>query len=342
MPIISHVCTPGEWCNVCDWNAGRGGTPKPAASRIQPPVQPPAPPATPCAHRGERVSLPGVQGWFECGHPERPLGNPVCPCKGCGPRCSGYTEEAPEVTIGDAPTVTPQRPFLVCTVAVGDTGAAMLEATGPLMRRYAERVGADFAAITGPTLNPYVLADKFRLHHLTPHYERLLFLDADALIHPDAPDLFRLVPPGQVAIRDDSPELSLDLKPDVIHTAASQGVTLPPFSRSLNSGVVLWCKDQPVWTPPYHPLPPTHIAEQCWVQANIERHGLPVFPLGREWNHQWWTDRSLSEASEAHVLHLAGMSQTDTVAGWKMNPTATRSVLLRAAAWAANRRDDNG
>jgi len=45
----------------------------------------------PCAHLGDVVNRPGqVRKWRQCNHPDAPKGNPVCPCKGCGPKCPGY------------------------------------------------------------------------------------------------------------------------------------------------------------------------------------------------------------------------------------------------------------
>lgn len=244
--------------------------------------------------------------------------------------------------IGDPPNLTPRSDRLVCTVAVGAKGEALLAATGPLMERYAAKVGADFYAVTGDPLNPgYPLADKFRLHHLTPHYERLLFIDADALIHPDAPDLFAEVPAG-VAIRDDAAEAGnlQYLSAAYRRVAVGQMLQGDDRGRVLNSGVVLWGKDCPsVWATPLWPFPADlHVAEQCFVQANIERYGYGVHPLDRRWNYQWWTDRPLAGVLPARpwVLHMAGLSQMAQVPGWNLNPDAVRSAVLIAAAWAAN------
>ena len=57
------------------------------------------PQATPCVHRGElltgvereRLGLSHQRVWLQCLHPAAPLGQVVCPCQGCGPKCSGYT-----------------------------------------------------------------------------------------------------------------------------------------------------------------------------------------------------------------------------------------------------------
>jgi predicted GH43/DUF377 family glycosyl hydrolase len=56
--------------------------------------------ALPCRFRSEdpvpaavayQSGLSPLRQWYECGHPEKPLGPLVCPCQGCGPQCRGYS-----------------------------------------------------------------------------------------------------------------------------------------------------------------------------------------------------------------------------------------------------------
>lgn len=59
-------------------------------------------PALPCALKGdpltgyERATAGKSHGpdWRHCLHAEKPLGEAVCPCMGCGPGCTGYQAEA--------------------------------------------------------------------------------------------------------------------------------------------------------------------------------------------------------------------------------------------------------
>lgn len=294
-------------------------------------------PTLPCRFVGEARLVEGsVSSWTGCGHPAKPLGDPVCPCRGCGPGCAGYEAAGLVIDAGDAYEFpAPASARIVCTVAVGETGAATLAATGDLMRRYAARIGADFYAIEGDALNPhYPVGDKFRLHHLTGRYERLCFIDADALVHPDAPDVFDAVPAGTVGFRDDAAD-SGDMRPYIDAVCKSQGVDPANRDVVLNSGVVVWDGGMPVWSPPPKPLPPgCHVAEQCWVQQTVGAARLPVTRLSRRWNHQWWADRdfALARRTPPYVLH-PGMSYSDAVPGWKMSPAQARAAALAAAAW---------
>lgn len=52
----------------------------------------------PCRLRGDELTgeeraargLSHTKLWLYCGHPEKPLGDVVCPCRGCRPGCPGY------------------------------------------------------------------------------------------------------------------------------------------------------------------------------------------------------------------------------------------------------------
>lgn len=76
----------------------------------------------PCEHLGDSLTsterealvLDRRRDWRHCLHPEQPLGEAVCGCKGCGPRCSGYTPEGlPE------PVFTPKAGDVPCGIVIG-------------------------------------------------------------------------------------------------------------------------------------------------------------------------------------------------------------------------------
>lgn len=80
--------------------AGRRASPH-AAERAAPPLLAPRPEsraAAECEHCGAELAggerqargLGHSQRWALCLHPEQPLGEAVCPCRGCGPKCPGY------------------------------------------------------------------------------------------------------------------------------------------------------------------------------------------------------------------------------------------------------------
>lgn len=67
-------------------------------------------PTLPCAYVGPDS---GAKGWHYCEHPDTPLGDVVCSCKGCGVRCPGYATELPapvvSTTLIDSTRLAPAR-----------------------------------------------------------------------------------------------------------------------------------------------------------------------------------------------------------------------------------------
>lgn len=79
------------------------------------------------------------------------------------------------------------------TLAVGGYPRAITDLTFPLMQRWARKVGADFRVIDSRAFPQHpITCEKFQLAGLAlaRHDEWSMFLDADALIHPNTPDLF--------------------------------------------------------------------------------------------------------------------------------------------------------
>lgn len=74
-----------------------------------------------------------------------------------------------------------------------DYDKTIKEITFPYMVKYAEKIGADFKLITERKfLDCPVNIEKFQLYEISKDYDWTIFLDADAIIHPNCPDLTEL------------------------------------------------------------------------------------------------------------------------------------------------------
>ena len=102
-----------------------------------------APPDTPdeCPHLGaeltgperQAVGLPHTKRWALCTHPTQPLGPYVCPCAGCGKRCTGHPAYRPPAEPRArpkpaAPKVKSAPPPLVAPLRLVPVGPAGLSA----------------------------------------------------------------------------------------------------------------------------------------------------------------------------------------------------------------------
>lgn len=209
------------------------------------------------------------------------------------------------------PPLAATSDLLIITVAAGQKAWDLLELTGPQMKRYAEKCGADFHAITNNLYPEYPLANKFRLKNLVTNYQRVLFLDVDVWVRASAADLFApmwgIPTSGLVMIHEDHPYITDKtwIESDRDLTARQQQVEPVPM-RLLNTGVVLFDGSQSdIWTPPPLPFAIRHIAEQTWVEFNLAKSKYPVALLGTEYNTQWWFPNFTQLEPTAHFVHLA-------------------------------------
>jgi len=208
---------------------------------------------------------------------------------------------------------------LLITVATGDEFWRLLGLTRPFFKEYASKCDADFVALMNTT-QTWPLYEKFRVHKWAGQYDQTLFVDSDCVIKSDCPNLFDMIPVGQVGLHDDTPLNSGHewLFRSWQRVMDSQQVFRPLDKPhvTLNSGVVMCDRDTAfIWSPPEKPLPEIHEAEQVWVQGTIQDRCMDVFKLPRAFNEQWYSqscepgsspEKWKRLADEAHIVHFAG------------------------------------
>ena len=214
----------------------------------------------------------------------------------------------------DAPQ-TPTSRHAVVTLAVGQKGRDLLAVSGPLMQAAARRWGADFVVIAGPD-TAFNIGEKLRLFdYLKPYpdgYDRVFYLDADALVLPTAPNPFEAFPAGVPYASDDlvgQPHAADWIDRENREVCDSQGWEWGgPFLKYWNSGV--WLVDAahaPAFEPPAKPYPVYHCSEQHAVNERMRSNDYGVTDFGRDWNWQWWIESKMDPPAGTHVLHFSGM-----------------------------------
>ena len=88
---------------------------------------------------------------------------------------------------------------LILTIAVGDAYQRMSALTHPAIKKYAEKIGADFQCITESDCSTPHWA-KFEIYNLLNKYERILYIDTDILVREDTPNLFEIVPQNELGM----------------------------------------------------------------------------------------------------------------------------------------------
>lgn len=215
-------------------------------------------------------------------------------------------------------------------VVVVAAGIDLAEATRKSTALYAARIGAAHVVIdvprvhaTGPGPYKYGRFEKYQAFGLLDAYERVLVLDADTLVTPRAPDVFRAVPEQCLGlVRED---VVLAKAPKLIGEAlaekalAEQGLgELPGWIEGYaNSGVIVasrchrdvfrlsgWLRGKIAAG-----IPGKHKEQQVtnWLaaQAGVQRYWLSGL-----WNYlrQYEWQMGLAR-SEAYIVHYAGRGE---------------------------------
>ena len=213
----------------------------------------------------------------------------------------------------------------VVTWIAGASARKWYSVTGPAMRRYADRVGADFIVLEGYTRQPYPMANKFRVRHVFDEYgyDLVLYVDGDILLRDDCENFFQSVPDGRVAILDETPFYDYWMTARFRHEAAvlmaSQGIEPTPedLPAPKNAGFYLMprqhCHAIRAFEKPF-PLCYRNGAtvEQTWFCTMLHRLDVPLHHLKFPEQHWlWYLDQHEASIDRASVLHFCGMTGQD-------------------------------
>lgn len=196
-------------------------------------------------------------------------------------------------------------------------GSPMLDVTGDLMLSYASRMGADFKALRhenhtdAELIRPHAI--KFHTAYELEFYERVLWIDADCLVSPAAPDLFELVPQ----------HFGLAAWSDELRVFEGHPVRRPThYAHGYFNGGVMLCGDANLFRlamdymqDPQGTMSQEEVvaimADQTPLNKAVHELGVSVFPLSESWNFLVSEDtcRRLGYTSSletAHIVHCAG------------------------------------
>ena len=212
----------------------------------------------------------------------------------------------------------PCKKNCIITVCSGQVYEDMFEKIRDRYEAYAEKCDADFVILSGYTQGWWGL-EKFRIKPFVEAYERTCFLDSDIIIKSNAPNIFNMVPEGQIGVHDDWPYLihkpfnflqwrDTERNSLVKSQVADENFDYATHDTLLNTGVVLTSKRHAdIWTPMKKQFPGNHCDEQFWIEYLILKKDYEVCKLPFSMNCQYWTDvfHSVAGVKEYYFLHLA-------------------------------------
>ncbi len=189
----------------------------------------------------------------------------------------------------------------IVTIAIGKSYTKLGNLTHPLMRSYAAKVNAEFIVVTehdSSLLSPHFA--KYCLFDWLGVYERILYVDTDVLIVDHCPDLFDIVPSGQLGVfleeNDVCPTKRATETQEICGSVAGWSGTF------FNSGVmVLSSQHRSLFDPSLGLNSIGSEFEQAQLNWNVHVLGIPIFDIGRKFNHIVW--ELDSSRYDSHMIH---------------------------------------
>jgi hypothetical protein len=207
----------------------------------------------------------------------------------------------------------------VVTLAIGREGREMLDLSGPFMERYAARIGAEFAPITERRIRHRLQwrkarvnlhLEKFQLGDLLDTVDRILYLDADILVSPSAPDFFALTMPEELGVVEDPGEENAWKRAEEMAAISTQrGDLCSPAPPYFNAGVLVLSQAHRELLR-FDParLAPGRWPDQTYLNYESARQNLPRRYLDSKANYlpgtPGWEDPAARRA--AWAVHYAG------------------------------------
>lgn len=203
----------------------------------------------------------------------------------------------------------------VVTLTIGHAYERLARLTYPFFHAYAERHGLAFLPINHPVVPGAPHFQKLACFDILDRYERIMFVDTDVLISPEAPNLFDIVPVcrfGAYNVSRHTPfhDNAILLIQDRLRDIGWRRVYF-------NSGVMVVSRahravfnpsdpDLSVWTKTCESLPESRtFSDQTYLNYKVQKARLPFFDIGYRFNHSLAPRRS-AERFNSHFIHCKG------------------------------------
>jgi hypothetical protein len=193
----------------------------------------------------------------------------------------------------------------IVTIVNGDYFEQMAALTHPTIRAYAERIGAEFIVWRDVSRYQYPEYKKMEIGDLLGTYDRVLYIDTDVIVRPDAPDIFDVVPADHLGILEESKYF--DRQTTTVQFMTKVGYDARDWNgKYYNAGIYVCsrCHRELFVMPPREF---DHFRDQSWFNTLIADRKVKVFPLPHRFNRIVSLDRIFGEERlDAWFLHYAG------------------------------------
>lgn len=197
---------------------------------------------------------------------------------------------------------------LIVTIAIGDFHQDLLGKTCPLMKAYAENVGADFLVIDDIGDHQIPHYRKLDLGELLNEYDRVCYLDSDILVRPDAPNIFDIVPENKFGAHSEGKFEESRL--DTLERFLKRNGCEPhegSFLEYFNTGVMVFSKcHQPIFLTPA--VESNNFYEQTYFNMLFHMLKVQMVDLSYKFNRMGLHNRRTGEHRlDGFFIHYAGI-----------------------------------
>jgi len=192
----------------------------------------------------------------------------------------------------------------VVTVTYGEDFKELSKVTHPSIKAYADKIDADFIVLDQLGDHKYPHFIKFDIRNLLFSYDRILYLDTDIIVRDDAPNIFNIVPSNKLGILAENPcefrdpafrkFLTDDLSQPINWNGAYYNTGVMVLSK-LHSNLFELISDEIF-----------HYGEQSYLNFNIARKNIPIYPLDWRFNRMNAHNEQTKEwRFTAYFIHYA-------------------------------------
>lgn len=221
----------------------------------------------------------------------------------------------------------------VVTISIGDNYSLISKLTHPTLKRYADKIGADFVVIDKPSHTPHW--EKFQIYDLLVKYNRIIYLDTDLIVRDDCPNLFDMVPEFQLGIFNEG---RFEPRTGSLQEACKEyGKSIPKKwdGTYYNTGVmVLSRRHRSLFKTPHH-VADLGMFEQGYLNMEIlidfdndRAHEERIYELDYKFNRMPLTDSHCGvHRCDSYIVHYAGAPinvmmklASEDLINWSSNP----------------------
>jgi hypothetical protein len=195
----------------------------------------------------------------------------------------------------------------VTSIAFGKDYLRLAEVSFPTFDAYARKIGADFVPLSKrkfPTWSPYW--EKLQLGDLLTFYDRVAFIDCDAIASPRAPSIFEAVPADSFGAVDEVAQGFVHRR-EMLTAVDFYGFhpRIASLRWHFNAGVMVFGRPhQGVFQIPSRVDPLSTMPEEIYFKLRVLALGIRFHSLPATWNAI--SQRFPKGRDGLNVIHYAG------------------------------------